>query len=286
MRIGDPDIRLSVKRFRLLREMINAFCGIHFSDDSLYFLESRLTERLVHLGLDSFDDYYHYLKYNPRGEAEREEMVDILTTNETYFYREEYQLRAFASDILPELHRRLQDRRKLMIWSAGCSTGEEAYTIAMMVADSGLFDDWDVRIFGCDISRQVLNKARRGIYGAAAFRSTKQSVVQRHFTKIPEGFRVNDNIRALCHFGHLNLLDEDRLVLVGHVDVIFCRNVLIYFDKRSKSHLISLLYDRLRDGGYLLLGHTESLLNLSTAFEIVHLSEDLVYRRPEVTYGS
>jgi chemotaxis protein methyltransferase CheR len=89
----------------------------------------------------------------------------------------------------------------------------------------------------------------------------------------------------MCHFGHLNLLDKDRIILVGRVDVIFCRNVLIYFDNRSKSHLISILYDRLRDGGFLLLGHTESLINVSTAFELVHLSEDLVYRRPEAKYG-
>ncbi len=285
MRIGDPIIELSLKRFRLLRDLINSFCGIYFSDDSLFLVESRLTERLLFLGLDSFDDYYHYLRYNPKGETELEEMVDLLTTNETYFYREEYQLRAFTADILPELHRRLESRRRLMVWSAGCATGEEAYTVAMMIKDTGLFDDWDVRIFGCDISRQVLTHARRGIYGPSAFRCTRPELQARHFTKTPQGYKVKDSIRAMCHFGHLNLLDEERIVLVGHVDVIFCRNVMIYFDKKSKSHLISLFYDRLRDGGFLLLGHTESLINLSTAFELVHLSEDLVYRRPEVPHG-
>ena len=285
MRLGDPVIQLSLKRFRLMRDMINAFCGIYFTDDNLYLMENRLVERLIYLGLDSFDDYYHYLKYSPKGETELEEVIELLTTNETYFFREEYQLRAFTADILPELHRRLSSRRRLMIWSAGCSTGEEAYTIAMMIMDSGLFTDWDVRIFGCDISRRVLSKARRGIYSSSAFRSTRAEILTRRFTRVPEGWRVNDDIRAMCHFGHLNLLDEERIVLVGRVDAIFCRNVLIYFDKRSKSRLISLLYDRLREGGYLLLGHTESLLNVSTAFELVHLSEDLVYRRPEVGYG-
>lgn len=285
MRLGDPIVPLTLERFRLLRDLINLRFGIHFTDGDLYLVESRLCERVLYLGLNNFDDYYRYLTYHPNGDSEIEEAAEILTTNETYFFREEYQLRSFVSEILPELHRKLAARKRLRIWSAGCSSGEEAYTIAMLVLESGLFKNWDVRIFGSDISSRMLARARRGIYGSSAFRSTPPDVVSRHFTEVAQGIRVNDDVRALCHFGRLNMLDEERIVFVGRADVIFCRNVLIYFDKRSKIQGISILYDRLNPGGYLLLGHTESLLNLSTAFELVHLREDLVYRKPEVAHG-
>ncbi|MCP4675875.1 MAG: protein-glutamate O-methyltransferase CheR [Deltaproteobacteria bacterium] len=275
---------MSLERFRLIRDMINSRYGIYFSDENRFLVESRLNERLVHLGLESFDDYHRYLKYNVNGSAEIEDAIDLLTTNETYFFREDYQLRSFVRDILPELRHRLASRKRLMIWSAGCSSGEEAYTIAMLILNSGLFRDWEVRIFGSDVSRRVLNRARRGVYSASSFRTTSPRMVERYFVDVPDGRRVKDEVKTLCHFGHLNLLDEERIVFLGSVDVIFCRNVFIYFDKRSKLRAISLLHDRLNPEGYLLLGHTESLLNLSTAFEIVHLSEDLVYRRPGVDY--
>ncbi|MFO8072981.1 MAG: protein-glutamate O-methyltransferase CheR [Polyangia bacterium] len=280
MRLTDPVLPLSLERFRLLRDLINRRFGIYFTDDDRYLVESRLSERLVQLGITSFDDYHHYLMYHPDGDREIEDSAEILTTNETYFFREEYQLRSFANELLPELHRRLASRRRLMIWSAGCSSGEEAYTIAILVRDSGLFDGWDVRIFGSDISSRMLSRARRAVYGASAFRATPPDLIARHFVETPGGFRVGDEVRALCHFGRLNLLDDEQIVFVGRADAVFCRNVLIYFDKRSKSKGISVLYDRLNPGGYLLLGHTESLLNLSTAFELAHLSEDLVYRKP------
>ncbi len=280
MRLGDPVIPLSLERFRLLRDLINKRFGIFFSDDDRYLVESRLSERLIHLDLLSYDDYYHYIQYHQDGEQELERGAEILTTNETYFFREEYQLNAFSQELLPELHERLMNKRRLMIWSAGCSSGEEAYTVAMLVRDSGLFHGWDVRIFGSDISARMLAKARRGIFGPSAFRATPEDLQRRHFNPAEGNLRINEDVRALCHFGRLNLLDEERIIFVGRADVVLCRNVLIYFDKRSKSRALSIIYDRLNDDGYLLLGHTESLLNLSTAFELVHLRNDLVYRRP------
>lgn len=286
MRFSDPEFPLSQERFRLLRDHINRRFGIFFGDGDRFLVENRLAERLVQLELDSFDEYYYHLVYDPGGDEETERAAEVLTTNETYFFREEYQLRSFAREILPELRERLAARRRLLIWSAGCSSGEEAYTAAMLVLDSGLFDGWEVRIFGSDLSSRRLAKARLGVFGGSSFRCTPDEIRRRHFRELENGlFRINDDVRALCNFGRLNLLDEEKIVFVGRADVVFCRNVLIYFDKGSKRKGINILYDRLSDGGYLLLGHTESLLNLSTAFELVHLSEDLVYRRPEVRHG-
>ncbi|HEY5956666.1 MAG TPA: CheR family methyltransferase, partial [Polyangiaceae bacterium] len=150
----------------------------------------------------------------------------------------------------------------------------------ILVHESGLFDGWEVRIFGSDISKHNVAFARRGIYRAVSFRTTTPEARRSYFEETPDGAKVRDHIRRVCHFGQLNLLDAGRASIVGRVDVVFCRNVLIYFDLRSRKSVIENLYDRLLPGGYLLLGHSESLLNVTTAFELVHLSEDLVYRRP------
>ena len=137
-----------------------------------------------------------------------------------------------------------------------------------------------MRIFGSDISRRCLTAARRGIYGPSAFRAMPVDLRRRYFTERADGAHVADDLRTICQFGHLNLLDTPRSTVVGRVDVIFCRNVLIYFNDVSRRRVIEMFYERLLPGGYLLLGHSESLLNVSTAFELVHLREDLVYRKP------
>jgi chemotaxis protein methyltransferase CheR len=264
-----------------LRELINRFCGIAFADDAMFIFERRLRDRVRELGLDDFTQYYHHLRYHPNAKAEIEAAVDALVTNETYFFREEYQLRAFRDEVLPELRERLgrENRRSLTIWSAGCSTGEEVYTLAILVAESDLFRGWDVRVFGNDISRRVLATARRATYGPSSFRATPPRY-DRYFEQVADGRQVVPHIRAMCHFGHLNLLDRDRSALIGRADVIFCRNVLIYFDDDARRQVIETFYERLYPGGYLLLGHSESLLNSTTAFELVHFTNDMVYRRP------
>jgi chemotaxis protein methyltransferase CheR len=269
------------EEFRLLRDLINGFCGILFADDARFIVERRLRDRLRALSLSDFEQYYHYLRYHPEAQTELEHAVDLLTTNETYFFREEYQLLAFSREVLPELKQRAEARgtRRLAIWSAGCSTGEEVYTLGILVTHSGLFDGWDVRIFGNDISRRVLQRARTATYTESSFRAMPPQY-DRYFVETPEGRQVHPKVRAMCHFGHLNLLSHGRTAIVGKVDAVFCRNVLIYFDPQSRRRVIDTFYQRLVPGGYLFLGHSESLLNASTAFELVHLSSDLVYRRP------
>jgi chemotaxis protein methyltransferase CheR len=276
--------RIRPEEFRLLRDLINDHAGLHFDDDSIASFDRRLTERLLALELNGFDEYYKYLRFNIRGAAELDEAIELLTTNETYFFRQEYQLRAFRDEVLPRLAEANASRRRLTIWSAGCSTGEEAYTIAMFLHESGLFTGWDVRIIGSDISKKSVAAARRAVYRGGSFRSIADSIRSSYFVPAEEGEQVVDYIRKMCHFGQLNLLDGAKCSIVGRVDAIFCRNVLIYFDMRSRRQVIDNLYERLVPGGYLLLGHSESLLNVTTAFELVHLKGDLVYRKPELAH--
>jgi chemotaxis protein methyltransferase CheR len=271
---------LRADEYRLLRDLVSERLGIWFGPDARISLERRLRERLTVRGLTSYGDYYQLLKYSPLAREEWEEASELLTTHETYFFREDYQLRAFKNELLPMLAERGKQRRRLHVWSAGCSTGEEVYTIAMLVLESKLFEGWEVRVYGSDLSKKCVGAARRGIYGATSFRTTPDDAKRTFFQPAGDGFGVVPEVRALCHFGQMNLLDEERTHLVGRFDVIFCRNVLIYFDGASRKRVIEMFHDRLVAGGVLLLGHAESLLNVSTAFELLHLKEDLVYRKP------
>ncbi len=279
MSLFDQGPTMSLEEFRLLRELVNETCGIRFESDAMYAMERRLRERLAALGLTSFRAYYQRLRYHPEAQAELENAVDVLTTNETYFFREAYQLDALETSILPEMKERNARSKRLTVWSAGCSTGEEVYTIAMILLDSGAFHGWDLRVFGSDISRRVIQHARRGIYGESSFRAM-QPRYARFFSDAPGGKRIANEVKSICHFGQLNLLDHERSALIGSADVIFCRNVLIYFDDRSRERVVRTFHDRLVPGGYLLLGHSESLLHRATQFEIVHMDRDIVYRRP------
>lgn len=283
------DTQLKADEYRLIRDLVSERLGVWFGPESRLSLERRLRERLTVRGLTSFGDYYQLLRYGPNANEEWDEASELLTTHETYFFREDYQLRAFKNEVLPLIAERGRARRRLHVWSAGCSTGEEAYTIAMLVLEAGLFEGWEVRVYGSDLSKKCIAAARRGVYGPASFRTTTTEAKQRWFVPAEareEGFfSVSSQVRALCHFGQMNLLDEERTHLVGRCDVIFCRNVVIYFDAPARRNVIDMFYERLVPGGVLLLGHAESLLNVSTAFELLHLKEDLVYRKPLTASG-
>ena len=280
---GPSDIPLKPEEYRLLRDLFITKVGVHFGPEARFSLERRLRERLAALKLSTFAEYYQYLRFHPLAMAEWEEAVELLTTNETYFFREDYQLRSFRDEILPAIAAQAKLRRRLLIWSAGCSTGEEAYTIAILVHQSRLFEGWDVRIYGSDLSKRCVAAARRGVYGSASFRRTPDEIKREFFVQRSDGWHVSEAIREKCQFGQMNLLDDEKARLLGRADVIFCRNVLIYFAAHQRSRVIDIFHERLYPGGMLLLGHSESLLNVSTAFELVHLKEDLVYRKPRAT---
>jgi chemotaxis protein methyltransferase CheR len=164
--------------------------------------------------------------------------------------------------------------------SAGCSSGEEPYSIAMMGAEAGLVPGEDFRIYASDISRAMLTKSRRGVYREASFRETSAEMKAKYFTEKDGHYRICDEIKKNVDFIHLNLLERDKLALLGTMDVILCRNVIIYFDLETKKKVIETFYEKLRPGGYLFLGHSESLINVSNAFTLEPVGQDLVYRRP------
>lgn len=277
---------MSTEEFRAFQRFLLEKAGLNFEDSAKDRLERRLLERLDATGARDFADYYLRVR---RGTdpAELERMLELCVTHETYFFREPRQLRALEFEIIPTLAARLEKetgRRRMRMWSAGCSTGEEPYTLAMIMLRSPALKGWDVEVLGTDLSQRALARARRGIYGPSSFREVDQGIVDRFFTPAPLSgmephWEVRPELRAVVNLGRLNLWNAAEMAVAGLVDVVLCRNVLIYFDREGKRRVIDALHDRLCPGGYLLLGHSENLLHLSTRFEAVSLQHDLVYRR-------
>jgi chemotaxis protein methyltransferase CheR len=280
--VRNPTLQMADGEFRRFAALLRSHCGLHFTPDTRFLLEKRIARRMGELELRSFAAYHYRIRAASPGDGEFANLIDELTTNETYFFRERNQLRALVSEILPELRGERVERegQPMRIWSAGCSSGEEPYSIVMLAREVGFVPGVDLHVYASDISRRMLRKARQGLYREASFRETETHLRERYFTE-KEGFwRISDDIKKHVDFIHLNLLDESKLALLGSMDVILCRNVIIYFDMETKRRVIGTLVDKLRPGGHMLLGHSESLINLSNAMELRSLRNDLVYRRP------
>lgn len=294
-------LTLSDAEFRMFAELVRSHCGLHFSENSRLRLEEHLARRLRELDLASVGAYHLRLRNRSPGENELSVLVDELTTNETGFFREFGQLRVLIHEIFRELQVdrstaagfSLSSReagtgkgRPINIWCAGCSSGEEPYSIAIMAREVGMQPGVDLRLYASDISTRALRKARQGIYRNASFRETDLLLRDKYFVEKDCRWQISNEIRNDVDFIHLNLMDRSKIALLGSMDVILCRNVIISFDAESKCQVINTLYEKLRPGGHLLLGHSESLTNLSTQFELRQLRNDLVYRRPLTGFAS
>jgi chemotaxis protein methyltransferase CheR len=284
MALGKPlDITMTDMEFRMICELLKSRCGLHFDEDSRFLVEKRVARRVQENDVGSFGSYHFLLRDRGRGEEELATLIDTLTTNETYFFRELGQLTALVEEIIPEVilrRRALGSSGPVTIWSAGCSSGEEPYSIAALAMEAGLNPAKDLRIYASDISRTVLTRSRRGIYRESSFRETTPALRRKYFIEKDGQHKVSDELRRCVDFIHLNLMDRDKIALLGTMDVVLCRNVIIYFDMETKKRVIETFHEKLKPGGYLLLGHSESLINISSAFELQHLKNDLVYRRP------
>jgi chemotaxis protein methyltransferase CheR len=276
-----PGPTLSDAEFRLFTSMLRERVGLHFDESTRYLVERRVARRIQEGDFGSFSSYLYQLRHGESAEEEFANLVDLLTTHETFFFRERGQLDALVREIVPEmLAREAGGRRPVQIWSAGCASGEEPYSIVMLGLETGLVPGRDFRVFASDVSRTVLARARTGLYRESSFRDTDPSLQLRYFARKDGVSRISDEVRRHVDFMHLNLVDAAKLALVGPMDVILCRNVVIYFDLATKKRVMKTFHDKLRPGGCLLLGHSESLANVTAAFELKHLKRELVYRRP------
>lgn len=262
----DREFEFTRADFDYLRKIVTATTGIIADDDKYTMYYSRLARRVRKLGLKNFSEYRSYLENNR--DSEIIELVNSVTTNLTAFFREKHHFDFLADSIVP----RLRARRRIRCWSAGCSTGEEPYSIAMTLAEA--IPDlarWDIEILATDIDSNVLKKAARGIYEASRVDGMDAGLLKRHFKRgkgSNEGFvKVNPQLTGMIRFQQLNLLHP--WPIQEKLDFIFCRNVVIYFDKPTKNKLVDRYADQLEDEGWLFMGHSESLFKSTERFKLL-----------------
>jgi chemotaxis protein methyltransferase CheR len=274
------NLELSLEDFVAFRDFIHEKCGIFFAENKKYLVENRLSKRMATLGLKSFRDYFYQVKYDT-SLKEFNMLMNLVTTNETSFYRNPPQLACFQQEVLPliiEQKRQAGYGKRLKIWSAGCSTGEEPYTLGMILLEVlGERNDWNIEIIANDISENVLYSARTAAYSEMSLRTTPPQIVNKYFTREGEKYCVIDNVKRLVKFSHLNLADRRKMALMTDMDFVFCRNVMIYFSDDIKKQIVKGFYGSLRPGGYLYIGHAESLHGISKAFKLVYFKNGLVY---------
>lgn len=273
-------VTLDKESFVKLRDLIHEKAGIYFADSKVYLMESRLQRRLKERNFNNFEDYFTYLKWGASNNDEFTHLINAVTTNETYFYREPNHYDALIQNVLPILAAN-KLKPEIKIWSAGCSTGEEPYTIAMLISQNpACVGSKIVKIYASDISEQVLNAARCGAYTQHATRELPADL-WKYFKETEKGkiWTINDKIKSMVQFMHVNLFDAGQLKFFQNIDIIFCRNVIIYFNDEGKRGVINNFYDALASGGYLFLGHSESLHTISSAFKLVRFDKALVYQK-------
>jgi len=272
---------LSTEEFALFRDWIHKHSGIFLEDIKMDSLRISLVTRATGHDIDEYSDYFELLS---RDEDEFKALMNLVTINETSFFRFPAQFDALRTSVIPSI---LADRpatsaRRFRVWSAGCSTGEEPYTIGMTLLASELATfGYECEILGTDVSTQALDRAREGVYPARSIASVQQQTIQKWFEPVRNGHRPIKVVRDLCDFHYHNLIKEPYpLEFMSGWDVIFCRNVTIYFRLESTRRVVDNFYEALNPGGYLFIGHSETLTSISDRFEPVEIDGVFLYRKP------
>ena len=274
---------LALKDFATIRDEVYRKLGLYFEDSKVYFIQKRIEKRMETLGVESFADYAFLLRFGDKAGHEMQALANLVTTNETYMFREFEQLQAFADHCLPMVlkPREAANDRKLRIWSAGCSSGEEPYTLAIILKEvMHDFRTWDIKIKATDIDQVRLEMARRAVYDERSVKEIPPEYFDRHITRLPAGYYgIKPETAKLVELEHLNLSDRIAMRAMRQFDFIFCRNVLIYFDDASRKAVVDHFYNALKPGGFIFLGHSESIGRISTAFKLLRVGQHLVYRK-------
>lgn len=268
--------------FLKFREYFYRNTGIQFEDSKRYFVDKRLIDRIEATGNDSFRSYFTMLRFEVSGE-ELQALTNIMTVNETYFFREEYQFKCLVDSILPEILATKKPGSTIRIWSIPSSSGEELYSIALYLTEYWPdISNWDVELIASDIDTEILKKARAGKYSTRSVQHLPEKLLQKHFKKTTDGeYQISDDFRESVEFTRVNLSALADTRYYRGIDVIFCRNLLIYFDDLSRQKAAVALYDTLSPGGFICLGHSESMSRISSLFKVRKFPEAIVYQKQE-----
>ncbi|MFZ5592025.1 MAG: CheR family methyltransferase [Bacillota bacterium] len=268
---------LNAADFTRLAEFIYQKTGIRFGADKNYYVTKRVEKRMQELGFKSFSLYFNHLRFHS-AKRELEFLVNSLTVNETYFFREYMQLKCFAEEVIPLLAQNLRGS-KLKVWSAGCSTGEEPYTLAIilleMLGDTGMHFE----VHGTDINTEALKSAERAYYGARAVKDVPVDYLQKYFRFDGNGYWVRPDVKKRVCLYRLNLMDREAMERMSGFHAVFCRNVLIYFDDHSRREVALGFYRSLEPGGFIFLGHSESMSRITPIFKLRRFKEAIIYQK-------
>jgi chemotaxis protein methyltransferase CheR len=260
-----------------IRMLIEERTGIHFDESRERFLSTRVREHMHDRGYTRVSELLRAVR---KANVEYDSFLERMLTQETSFFRYPAVFEAFEKRVLPEIHvsKFWKNPRTLRVWSAGCSTGEEPYSIAMTIADSLSFADaWNVEILATDVGKQALKNAEKGIYSGRSLASVNDKQLATHFAKVENKFHVKPRLKKMISFAPMNLASP---VYVGRMDLIFCMNVLIYFTEERRRALVQRFYEALEPGGYLFLGHSESISKMPVKFQAIVLGDCILYRKP------
>jgi len=260
----------------LLRDLIHEHTGLFYDNGSCDLLTDKLAPLVIKRGFSSFLDYYYLLKYDTQVDDEWRQVMNALSVQETYFWREMDQVRTLVEVLMPQLHSN-SPYTPLRIWSAACATGEEPLTIAMALNENGWFDRAQIEICASDASTNAIEKARSGVYRERSFRSLPSEMRKKYFTEEQGLWRIAPELAGRVKWSTANLIVEDEIADLAAAQVIFCRNVFIYFSPEKVRHTINLFAERMRAPGYLFVAASESLMRVTTEFELKEISGAFVY---------
>lgn len=274
---------ISQEEFLKFREFFYRKTGIQFEDSKRYFVDKRLIERIEETDSGNFRNYFITLRFETTGE-ELQKLTNLMTVNETYFFREEYQFKCLVSSILPEITARRKDQRPIRIWSVPSSSGEEPYSVAMYLLEywPGI-SQWDVEIISSDIDTSIIAQARRGFYSPRSVQQLPNELLKKYFRHSGDGYQISDDLRQAVEFTTVNLMKPSDVRGYRGFDVIFCRNLLIYFDDLSRRQAADTFFDALNPGGFLCLGHSESMSRISSLYQVRKFSDAVVYQKARET---
>jgi len=278
---NEPEITITDDDFERFREFFYRKTGIMFDQSKRYFVDRRLIERIKATGNNSFKSYFIFLRLESSGK-ELQNLINALTINETYFFREEYQFQCMVNRKLPEIVLRKRRGDIIKIWSIPSSTGEEPYSVAIYLLEYWKdIDKWDIEIISSDIDTNALENAKKGIYSERSVQNLPKSIIQKYFRYLGNGYyQICEELRNSVEFTRVNIVDTNETKRYRGFDIVFCRNLLIYFDDLSRKIAVENLYDTMNPGGFICLGHSESMSRISPIFKIRKFPEAVVYQKP------
>jgi chemotaxis protein methyltransferase CheR len=266
--------------FQKFAEFFYRKTGIHFDEGKRYFVDKRLLDRIEATGADSFRAWFVGLRFEADG-RELQQLVNAMTVNETYFFRESYQFDCMVNSMLDEIATRKAPGSRIRIWSIPSSTGEEPYSIAIYLLERwARINDYEVEILSSDIDTRVIEAAQQGLYSARSVAQLPRNYLQKYFKPQGDGWRITRDLVDAVEFSLVNLTDATDTRRFRDIDLIFCRNLLIYFDDLSRRVAAEAMYDAMSPGGFICLGHSESMSRISSLFKMRRFPDALVHQKP------